>query len=236
MKVNLILIHEYIAIEIFEKITDKDTNARNFLNYYTGQIYVENGKRYIIPEIVTDDGKRWNINSLMSTASVWLRTRALLLKSKAQYQNIDQKLSEIMPDYTSAKQHLDVHNHEHSLYLKKFKEVNQKVEEAMGQLNREIKTVMAITKESALEFQIRQDNQILKEIKQRLNILMTQKAEKEKKFIDIEKIHTELMRERSALSQKMQAFERDLAVGSDAFHSILSSVVKALMKRKTELD
>lgn len=236
MKENLIYIHERIAIEIFEKITNKDINARNFLNYYTGQIYVENGRRYIIPEIVTDDGKRWNINSLMSTASVWLRTRALLMKTRAQCQNIEQKIGEIMPDYSSAKQQLDTHNHEHTIYLKKFKDINQKVEEATEKLNNEIKTAMEITRESALEMQIRQNKQVLKEVRQRLNILSSHKAEKERKFLDISAIYTDLSREKKQLTQKVQTFERDLAISSDSFHSILSSVVKALMKRKAEIE
>lgn len=236
LKENMISIHEHIAIEIFEKITNKDTNAHQFLNYYTGQIYIENGKRYIIPEIATDDGKRWNINSLMSTASVWLRTRTLLQKSNAERQNIEQKINEIMPDYSTSKQQLDIHNHEHNIYLKKFKEVNQQVEENMTVLQSEVKTFMNINKESELEFQIRQDKQVLKEIKQRLNAIASQKAAKEKQFFDIQVIYTDLTREKNALTQKVQGFERDLALGSDAFHSILSSIVKALMKRKSEIE
>jgi hypothetical protein len=236
MKENLIYIHELISIEIFEKITNKDVNARAFLNYYTGQIYVENGKRYIIPEIVTDDGKRWNINSLISTASVWLRTRSLLMKSKVQRQNIEQKIGEMMPDYSSAKQQLDAHNHEHMVYLKKFKDINQKVEEAVEKLNSEVKTAMAISKESALEMQIRQDKQALKDVRLRLNFLSSHKTEKEKLFLDISSIYNDLNREKNQSIQKIQNFERDLAIGSDSFHSILSSVVKALMKRKVEID
>jgi len=236
MKVNLILIHEYIAIEIFEKITDKDTNARNFLNYYTGQIYVENGKRYIIPEIVTDDGKRWNINSLMSTASVWLRTRAVLLKTNVQRNNVDQKINEIMPDYSSAKQQMEMQNHEYMGYFLKYKEVSKKIEENMTRLQNEIKTFMAIQRESDLEGQIRHDKLILKELKQKLSIIASNKEMKEKQFNDIHLFYSGLMREKNALTQKIQGFERDLAVGSDSFHSILSSVVKALMKRKMEVE
>lgn len=236
IKENLIFIHERIAIEIFEKITDKDANAHAFLNYYTGQVYVENGKRYIIPEIVTDDGKRWNINSLMSTASVWLRTRALLLKTNVQRNNIDQKINEIMPDYSSAKQQMEMQNHEYTGYFLKYKDVSKKIEENMTRLQNETKTFMAIQRESDLEGQIRQDKLMLKELKQKLNIITSNKEMKEKQFNDIHLIYSGLMREKNALTQKIQGFERDLAVGSDSFHSILSSVVKALMKRKMEVE
>ena len=59
----------------------------------------------------------------------------------------------------------------------------------MGQLNSEIKTAMAITRESALEQQIRKEKQLLKEIKQQISALASAKADKEKKFVDIQKIY-----------------------------------------------
>ena len=49
--------------------------AEKFLIYYSGKIYIENGKRYAIPELTTPDGKHWNSNSVLSIAKMWIHSR-----------------------------------------------------------------------------------------------------------------------------------------------------------------
>ena len=236
LKENLINIHERIAIEIFEQITNKNENSKDFLNYYTGQIYVEEGKRYIIPEITTQDGKRWNINSLMSTSTVWLRSRALLIKLKVQMQNINQKISENMPFHDGAKHQLDKKTVELNNVLKQYKEYNQKVEQDTIRLKDEEKGSMNKDKEIQLRRNMQNDRKVLNELRRKINELRLSKTELTSTYDTCNTTIVEFKQKQQSILSQIQSLEQDLNLNSNAFHSILSSVVKALIKRKKRIE
>lgn len=236
LKENLINIHERIAIEIFELITDKNENAKNFLNHYTGQVYVENGQRYVIPEITTEDGKRWNINSLMSTSSVWLRSRSLLIKYKAQKKNIDQKISELTPSHQAAKQQLQAKNLELNNILKHHKEFNNQFESDSLRLKNEEQGSMNREKELDLRKNLQNNKKILNESRRTINKLRKEKTEVEATFATYETTILDLNAKKKTLSHQINTLEQDLDLKSNAFNSILSSVVKALIKRKRKIS
>lgn len=231
-KQNMLAVYERIAIEIFEKITSRDSNARQFLNYYTGHTYVENGKRYIIPDITTEDGKRWNINSLISTSNIWLRSRNLLLQSKVELKNCEKRIDSFTPDYSSAKNALDALMDE----IRDNKRLSEMLEDEMLSLNGKISPSRYIKKEAHLRAQAQEYKKRFKDTQQKINTLVSQKIHKEKLFLVVQGRLLDNVREKKILLQKIHALEKELAMGSDSFNSILSSVVKALMKRKSEVD
>lgn len=236
LKKNLISIHERIAIEIFELITNKNTNAKEFLNYYTGQIYVENGKRYTIPEITTEDGKRWNINSLMSTSTVWLRTRSSLLKLKAQQKNIEQKISECIPIHNSAKQQLERKKLELNKVLKEYKEFNQKIESDTLKLKKEEKGSMDKSKEIDLKRNIQNDRKTINKLRREINEYKLEKTELDATYSSYDIALIDHKQKKNILDSQINSLEQDLNLNSNAFNSVLSSVVKALIKRKKRVD
>ena len=232
LKEHVIDIHERMAIELFEKISKKSANARQFLSYYSGQVFVENGKRYMIPEIATEDGKRWNINSLISTSSVWLRSRSLLLQSKIDLANGEKKINALVPEYTQAKNDFDAIVDE----IKELRTLSDVAEEELLSLSGKITLSKFVKKEAHLKAQIYEEKKRFKELQVKTNALLTQKVYKEKLFLLLQGRLLDQMREKKLLTQKINSLEKELAIGSDAFNSILSSVVKALMKRKSEID
>ncbi len=236
LKLNLINIHERIAIEIFEQITQKDENAKLFLNYYTGQVYVEQGKKYIIPEITTDDGKRWNINSLMSTSTVWLRTRSLYIRTKVERSNIQEKIAENMPTFTNAKKQLDKTRAELSTTLKHYKKLSEKIEDISLNLKNELKGNMDKAKEATLDKEIKNNRKVLNDIRRQLDKHQTEKKDAESVFMASNNIMNDYQIKERSLNSKINSLEQDLNLNSNAFNSILSSVVKALIKRKRKVD
>ncbi|MDA7848012.1 hypothetical protein N8972_00810, partial [Sulfurospirillum sp.] len=235
LKENLINIHERIAIEIFEQITNKNIKSKEFLNYYTGQIYVEDGKRYIIPEITTEDGKRWNINSLMSTSTVWLRSRALLIKLKAQTENISQKISENKPFHDGAKHKLDKKKIELNNILKQYKDYNEKMENDTLRLKNEEKGSMNKDEEIQLRRNMQNDRKTLNELRRKINDVRLDKTGLIAIYETCNITISELKQKQQSILSQIQSLEQDLDLNSSAFHSILSSVVTALIKRKKRL-
>ena len=235
LKLNIVKIHEFIAIEIFEQITNKDDNAKQFLNYYTGQVYIENGVKYTIPEITTEDGKRWNINSLMSTATVWLRSRSLSMKLKAQLSNIEQNITENIPYHNQLKSQLDSKKNEHSKLLKEFKAFSSQLEVIELKLKSESKGNMDNKSEKNLSKSISINRKILNNYRRNLNALRAEKSDLESAYNNQDIILLDYRQNKKKIVSQITALSQDLNLSSNAFHSILSSVVKALMKRKTKI-
>ena len=236
MKKHIVGIHERIAIEIFELISNKNKNAQEFLNYYSGQVYVENGIRYIIPEISTEDGKRWNINSLTSIASVWLRTRSNVKKLQVKLENIKQANANIEPLYFSSKQQLEENINRYEMMKQQHESLQIKVRRAEASLKSEFKGQMDRKKETDLTSAIRHDSILLQQYLRQLRDYKELVVKSEISFKAYETKYLDYQRDRKLLQQQVDRLKNELTINSDSFHSILSSVVKALMKRKKKIN
>ena len=88
-------IHELMAIELIERIYDKDKNANTFLLFYNGKTILIDHKKYVIPSLETADGKQWNNSSLIGICNLWMNTK----KRKEIYEHkivdTDMKLNEL---------------------------------------------------------------------------------------------------------------------------------------------
>jgi len=236
VKNNLVSIHERIAVEIFELISQRNENAKNFLNCYTGQIFVEDGKRYMIPEITTEDGKRWNINSLISISTIWLKYRLNLTKLRVELSNVTQAYIEIAPSYDEGLLEVENYNKKVTELLKTIKDVTKKIEGDTDKLKNELSGDKDNKTEVNLEHIMRDLKNIRNTHMIKLRDLRSVKAEVEMKFSQINQKHKELKANKKTLESKISVLDKDLTLNSNSFNSILSSVVIALMKRKKILD
>jgi hypothetical protein len=95
MRKHFYQIHELMAIELIERIYDKDTNANNFLLYYNGKTVLVDNQKYAIPSLETADGRKWNNSSLIGICNLWMNTK----KRKESYEHklvdTDMKLNEL---------------------------------------------------------------------------------------------------------------------------------------------
>ena len=92
-------VHELIAIELLEQIYLKNQNAEKFLSYYTGNVIVENTRKYIIPSLETKDGKQWSNSAILALSSLWMNTRSKIKTHKQKLLGIDEQISEAEDNY-----------------------------------------------------------------------------------------------------------------------------------------
>ena len=56
--------------------TDENTSyAEMFLKYYSGETILRHGKKYQIPSLESAEGGKWNVVSVISIASLFIKTR-----------------------------------------------------------------------------------------------------------------------------------------------------------------
>lgn len=229
---NFEMIHQRMAVEIFEQINNKSKNAEKFLEYYSGAIYIEDGKKYSIPEITTPDGKRWHTTSLLAIASMWLRTRSKLDQMTANYKNTLQTYKEYSNTYEIATNKLNQLNSNISTLKKQFEEEEAIIRDKFKNFKSETKSDMDIKKESSITQDYQRHNQILVTIKQKIVVLQPQREEVQAEVNSYKTTYTELKNKVRLMESEIRELNQNLQLNSDSFHSILSSLVKALTQRK----
>ena len=95
MRRSFYQIHELMAIEIIERIYDKDTNANDFLIYYNGKTVLVDNQKYSIPSLETGDGRKWNNSSLIGICNLWMNTKKRKELYELKLVDTDIKLNEL---------------------------------------------------------------------------------------------------------------------------------------------
>jgi len=229
---NFEKIHERIAIEIFEKIAVNNANAKKFLQYYSGTVLIEHGKRYILPELSAPNGRRWNATSLSATATMWLRTRHKEKVLHVRTDNLESEYLEVEAQYktilanrmkykntmdTYEKQQLECQERINHL-RKKFKFKND------GELS-EIETI-------ALGKLLSADQQIILTIKEKILKIKPLQENTKKEFREIKLKYQDLKATKQQIQNDIMELQKNLNLNSDAFYSVLGSLVKSLLQRK----
>jgi uncharacterized Zn finger protein len=233
---NFEAIHQRIAVEIFEQINNKSKNAEKFLQYYSGAIYIENGKKYAIPEITTPDGKRWHTTSLVAIASMWLRTRSKLDRVTTNYKNSHQIYKEYSNNYERASNKLNQLNSNLLTLKKQFEEEEGIIRDKFKNFKSETKSEMDIKKESKMALDYQHHHQILITINQKIILFQPQKEELQAEVNGYKAAYDDLKNKVRFLESEVRDLKQNLQLNTDSFHSILSSLVKAIIQRKRLIE
>ena len=79
-------IHEQLAEKLLELIERKDKNAEVFLRFYNGSTYIQNGNKYVTPEIIDEGGQTWNIAAVVNFMSQFSKNKTLISKKEKSIQ------------------------------------------------------------------------------------------------------------------------------------------------------
>ena len=229
---NFIYIHELIAIELLQCVAKKVKNADTFLLYYSGKVYVENGKKYSIPSLVNPDGQQWNAISLKSISTLWLNAKYRLEKQLLKLDKADAELLVLEKDFNSTEK---AYKNKQSASIKSNEEqrVKQsKYNEIKHSLDRQSKGAMNPIKEVKYN---RDATRLAKELIKTQNDILTINKEKEYLSIQYNSDTKRLMdckKKIIVLKDDISQLDSNLNVQSSSFYSILSSLVNALIQRK----
>lgn len=88
-------VHELMVLDILEKIFKQSVNAHKFILYYNGNTVLINNKKFQVPSLETEDGRRWNNTSLIGVCNVWMNNKTKLEKFKHRLMDSDGKIDDL---------------------------------------------------------------------------------------------------------------------------------------------
>ncbi|MBN2782045.1 MAG: hypothetical protein JXQ66_02265 [Campylobacterales bacterium] len=92
---NFISVFEYIAELLLYEVSILNTSVIDFLKYYSLNIVVMNGQRYITPNIETNGGLRWNVSSMLSIVKLYFKAQGTIKHTQKHINDIEFKLMQL---------------------------------------------------------------------------------------------------------------------------------------------
>jgi hypothetical protein len=219
---NFEAIHRRFAVEIFELISKKNENAEKFLSYYTGKIYIEDNKKYAIPDLLDKDGKRWNATSMSAISSIWLRTKHKKDKLEVELKNLTKNFSTLFGKYES----LQVLLTQYLSDIKKLSIEYNRLENEIIEL--EIKRKIDYKKEELLHSK----HHKMLDIKRKLGEIKSKKDKIEFKLKKDSSKYNEQKNLLNNIKKEIYGLNQNLNVNSNSYNTVVDALTFTLMKRK----
>ena len=236
MRKHFYKIHELMAIELIERMYDKDQNANQFLLFYNGKTILINHKKYVIPSLETADGKKWNNSSLIGICNLWMNIKKRKEAFEHKIVDTDMKLNElkeklvyIQPEKEAQEAKIAEVLPKYEVAQNKHQELERKLkylENASLNSNEYFQTEVKM-KDSLLE--VHKLEEILKQAKSNLRLI---KDSNMTTYTELE-FYTEQKQE---LLNDIKAQNLNINAKSAQIDPIIESIIKVLMARTKLLE
>ncbi len=211
---------------ILDEIAISNRYMMDFLNYYSQDILVIKGIKYKIPHIEADNGLRWTVPSMLSIVKIYTKAKNsinTLKKEKSLYQKRVQKfyVNGVSP----------IKNNELLLSEKASTEIEiEHSTRSINILHDKLDITKSEEKKRVLKENILKEEEQLKQLKEFKQVTL-QKVVKQNGLFE----YIALQKELDTLNRKLQREKKTLKQNAEAYDSIRSSLVKALISKKSVL-
>ncbi|EQB40631.1 hypothetical protein M947_02150 [Sulfurimonas hongkongensis] len=219
-------VFEGIAEFMLYEISRSNDYMVEFLKYYSLNIIIVDGYKYKVPLLLTEEGMKWNVVSMLSVAKVYIRTKISIKEIKEYARGLDKRMQEFFVDGISP---VD--------YNKKCKDDRKKLTELLRAESRvlqdmidDIYGIKDPKEKEQFRIEIDEQKQEIKDIKKTIENILA----KEIKRGTLEK-YLKLEREMDSILRDIKAQEKILKQNTDSYLSIKKSLVKALISKKQRI-
>jgi chromosome segregation ATPase len=200
--------------------------------YYNGDTIIKDNKKYIIPSLETEDGRKWNNSSLIGICNLWMnvKKKKTTIENKIKEINnkinkLNQGLSAVEPEIKKLKKELEEKN---KIYMEKQKEYKKleikfKLLQNSKKNSNEYFTMLKKLDKANSELMVYKD--AVKEIQNKIDII---KESNMSSYIEL--AHYKDLKKNLLLDLKAQTL--NINSKSQQMDPILNSLAKALMSRK----
>jgi len=216
----------YLAEFILDEFALSNQHILDFLNYYAQDILVIGGEKYKVPHIEAENGLRWTVPSMLSIVKIYTKAKKNIIMLKKERNALQQEVQKFYINGLSP-----IKNNE----LLKAKKINLEIqiEELSRKINKQ-KNRLETTKNEEKKKIIRED--ILRKQEQR-NALRKQREKVLKNIVKKSSLtqYMILQKELDTLSRKLQREKKVIKQNEEAYNSIKTSLVKALISKKSKI-
>lgn len=199
----------------------------SFLNYYSLDIIVVNGKKYKVPQIKAESGLRWSVVSMMSIVKIYNKVALSIEQINFKRELLQKKLCEFNIGELSPMEHNNMIN----------KNIAKTISEINATIRREntIRDVLNISKNDDERKKLKED---MKNIKNELQTLADNKKKLSEKLIKQQALieFNNIKKDEDSLKRQQKRDEKILQQNEEAYLSIKTSLVKALISKKQYLQ
>ncbi|NOR58202.1 MAG: hypothetical protein GQ474_06740, partial [Sulfurimonas sp.] len=188
--------------------------------------------KYAIPDLSTPDGKRWNITSISATAIMWLRSRHEETKLQVKLDNLNSDYTQIATQYETASQQFKGYADNVAKLVEQSEAAERSISDARRNFKFKVSGEMTKKDTSELSKLIQKDQQKIVTIKEKVSKITPMKTSLQSEAKALKVKYVDMKSKRQFLDTEVRNLKKNLDVQSGAFHSILGSLVKALIQRK----
>jgi hypothetical protein len=204
-----------IASVILDNLLQDINETRRFLNFYSGEVVMENGFKYQMPSLVKEDGDSWNIQSAISIVTNYLRAYNKKEDFLEEIDAIDEQLEELVESCDA-----------YEAITTQIKQMKMDQLQNKSSLDR-IKATKEVSNDSKVEA-LRQ------------NLIQTQEEirELESQQIEFQKCISQknsLLAQRKKIEMSIKNVDQTITSYGNLYESILQSLAKALVQKKVKI-
>jgi len=219
-------VFEGVAEFMLYEISRSNDYMVEFLKYYSLNIIIVDGYKYKVPLLLTEDGMKWNVVSMLSVAKVYVRTKISILEIKEYARELDKKLKDFFVNGLSPIEY----NKECREDRRKLTELLRVESRVLQDMLDDIYGIKDQKEKEQFRIEIEEKKQEIKDIKKTMENILA----KEVKRGVLDK-YLKLEREMDSILRDIKAQEKILKQNTGSFLSIKSSLVKALISKKQRI-
>ena len=229
---NFQKVHELMAMEIIKCIYEQDKNAKEFMLYYNGDTIIKDNKKYIIPSLETEDGRKWNNSSLIGICNLWMniKKKKTTIENKIKEINnkinkLNQGLSVVEPEIKKLEKELEEKNEIYTKKQKEYKEMEIKFKLLQNSKKNSNEYFTMLKKLDKANTELMAYKSAVKDIQNKIDII---KESNMSSYIEL--AHYKDLKKNLLLDLRAQTL--NINSKSQQMDPILNSLAKALMSRK----
>lgn len=214
---------EYIAHFILFEVSMLNKQVIGFLNYYSLDVIVVNGKKYKVPQIKAESGLKWNVVSMMSIVKIYNKVALSIEQINLKRELLAKKLNEFCIGELSPTEYNNM--------------INKSIDEAVLEINATARKESAL--KDALDMSKNDDERKklkddIKNIKGELQSLAENKKKLGEKLIKQHALmqYNNVKKEIDSINRQQKRDEKILQQNEEAYLSIKTSLIKALISKK----
>lgn len=212
-----------IAELVLEEIAISNSNMMEFLKYYSLNIIIINNRKYQVPNLTTEDGRKWNVVTILSIVRVYIKAKSNM---RTLQELIDEKESEIIAMSTHGLSPIE-YGKKIDLETKKIVDLLIKHENMLDKYYDSMQLATSEKQKERLRVEINLMKNYMQELREEKKVLLNKSIKRVEinKFIALE----------NSVDTMNRAFEKDKKIldqNRASFESIKNALTKALISKK----
>ena len=218
---------EYISDYILKEAAKSNKYILNFLDYYSNNIIVFEGRKYQVPNLEAENGLRWHVLSMVARIKPYIMAQEYILDANLSIENLEDEIKNLYIDGISP-----VDYNEKNIEI--AKEIKEEIEECNEDSEKIHDLLHTIKNKDGMDNKKADLEKELIEIKEEKKELKEELAAVRKEIIEKTTIkqYEKLIQEKKVLKNNIYVRSKVIKQSRESYVSIRNSLTKALMSKK----